>query len=169
MSARAVQVSANRLAALRQALSEPDQPYAALRVLDRLLDEAIGHKLFTALLYRPQHGMAERLYSSRPDVFPSHGTKNLADAPTMARVLTSGAPYVATEVGDIERDFPDHEKIFALGCGSILNVPVRRQGTVLGQVNLLHVAGHLRESHLSAVETMAEIVAPAFLSILNRG
>ncbi|CAN7621285.1 GAF domain-containing protein [Bosea sp. LjRoot9] len=152
------------LAALTRVLAEPDQPEATLRVLDRALDELIGHKLFTALLYRPALGMAARLYSSRPEIYPAKGAKALDDAPAMKRVLTSGKPYIGRNAGDIERDFPDHAKIFALGCGSILNMPVRWRGGVLGQINLLNESGHFRDAHLPTVEAMAQIVVPAFLA-----
>lgn len=156
-------VSPPAISTLTRALAEPDQPAATLRALDRLLADLIGHKLFTALLYRADAGIAERLYSSRPDIYSARGTKSLEQAPTMKRVLTSGMPYLGHDTSDIERDFPDHDRIFALGCGSVLNMPVRRQGEVLGQINLLHEAKYFRQADLPVVEAMARIVVPAFL------
>lgn len=151
------------LVAVAQSLGVRGQPDASLRVLDRSLDAAVGHKFLTALLHRPADGMADRLYSSAPERFPANVAKALTDAPTMRRVLTSGRPYIGRDAGDIARDFPDHEKIFALGCGSILNMPVRWNGHVLGQINLLHEAGYYNNGHLPVVEMMAQMVAPAFL------
>ncbi len=156
-------VSLPLISMLTRALAERDQPAATFRALDRLLAKLVGHKLFTALLYLPKAGMAERLYSSRPDIYPASGTKALEQAPAMKRVLTSGTPYIGRDVGDIERDFPDHDRIFALGCGSVLNMPVRWKGEVLGQINLLHEARHFEKAHLPIVEAMAQIVVPAFL------
>jgi GAF domain-containing protein len=152
---------------LTRALAEPDQPAATFRALDRLLADLVGHKLFTALLYRAEVGLAERLYSSRPDIYPASGTKALGEAPTMKRVLTSGTPYLGYDASDIARDFPDHDRIFALGCGSILNMPVCWQGEVLGQVNLLHEAKHFRQADLPVVEAMAQIAVPAFLIVAS--
>lgn len=151
------------LVTVAQALGAHGQPEASLRGLDRALEAAVGRKFLTALLHRPADGVAERLYSSAPERFPAHGAKTLADAPTMRRVLTSGRPYIARDAGTIARDFPDHEKIFALGCGSILNMPVRWNGHVLGQINLLHEAGYYHDGHLPMVEMMAQMVIPAFL------
>lgn len=156
------------LSALTRTLAERDQPGATLRLLDRLLDELIGHKLFTALLYRPALGVAARLYSSRPEIYLAKGAKSLEEAPTMKRVLTSGTPYVGRTPQDIRRDFPDHEKIFALGCGSILNMPVVWRGEVLGQINLLNEPNHFHDAHLPIVEIMAQIVVPAFLVAATR-
>lgn len=151
------------LLALPNGLAEREQPGASLRLLDRLLDAVVGHKLFTALLYRPADGVADRLYSSAPERFPARGAKALGDAPTMRRVLTSGVPYIGRDASDIARDFPDHEQIFALGCGSILNMPVRWNGQILGQINLLHEAGHFHDGHLPVVEKMSQLAVPAFL------
>ncbi len=152
-----------QLLTLAQGLAAAGQPEAGLCMLDRMLAETVGHKLFTALLYRPADGVADRLYSSAPDRFPARGSKALDDAPTMRRVLTSGMPYIGRDASDIARDFPDHEKIFALGCASIVNMPVRWNGQVLGQINLLHEAGHFHDGHLPVVEAMAQLVVPAFL------
>jgi hypothetical protein len=156
-------VSLPLISMLTRALAERDQPDSTFCALDRLLADVVGHKLFTALLYRPTAGIAERLYSSRPDIYPTNGAKALEQAPAMKRVLISGKPYVGEDAGDIERDFPDYDKIFALGCGSIMNMPVRWKGEVIGQINLLHEARHFQKAHLPIVEAMAQIVVPAFL------
>jgi hypothetical protein len=156
-------VALDALTGLARALGGGDQPAATFGMLDRLLSDAVGHRLFTVLLHRPDVRAADRLYSSRPDIYPASGRKSLDEAPTMNRVLTSGVPYLGRHREDIERDFPDHAKIFALECGSIINMPVRWNGAVLGQVNLLHESGHLREDHLPVVEALAHMVVPAFL------
>jgi hypothetical protein len=161
-------VSLPLISTLTRALAERDQPAATFGALDRLLANVVGHRLFTALLYRPKAGIAERLYSSRPDIYPASGAKALEQAPTMKRVLTSGTPYIGEDAGDIERDFPDHDRIFALGCGSVLNMPVRWMGEVLGQVNLLHEPRHFQNAHLPIVAAMAQIVVPAFLIAAER-
>ena len=93
-------VSLPLISMLTRALAERDQPAATFRALDRLLAKVVGHRLFTALLYRPKDGMAERLYSSRPDIYPASGTKALEQAPAMKRVLTSGTPYIGRDAGD---------------------------------------------------------------------
>jgi len=156
-------IALDALTSLARALGGDDQPAASFGMLDRLLGELLGHRLFTVLLHRPEIRAADRLYSSRPDVYPASGRKSLDEAPTMKRVLTLGMPYLGRHREDIERDFPDHAKILALECGSILNMPVRWNGAVLGQVNLLHGSGHFHEGHLPIVEALAHMAVPAFL------
>ena len=149
---------------LAEALADPDQPAASFAALDQALQASIGHRFLTMLLYRQAEGVAERLYSSQPALFPARGRKRFADAPIQHRVATTGRPYIGRDADDLKRDFPDHAKIFALGCESILNMPVRWQGRALGQVNLLHQAHHYGEQHLAMVNALVQMAVPAFLA-----
>jgi hypothetical protein len=155
---------ADLLAPLASALGEARQPAATFAALDAALARAVGHRFLTVLLYRPAEGVAERLYSSRPDLYPARGRKAFADAPTQRRVAETGQPYIGRDAADIRRDFPDAEKIFALGCESILNMPVLWRGRALGQVNLLDRAGHYVPDQLPLVRALAQMTIPAFLA-----
>jgi len=152
---------ADRIAA---ALADPAQPAASFAALDAALQEAVGHRFLTILAYRWEEGVAERLYSSRPALYPARGRKAFAEAPTQRRVAETRQPYIGRDADDIRRDFPnDHEKIFALGCESILNMPVLWRGRALGQVNLLHAARHYGADHLPTVRALAQMIIPTFL------
>lgn len=151
--------------ALAVALADPRQPEAGLVALDRALQDAVGHRLLTVLRYRFDEGVAERIYSSEPRTFPPSGRKAFADAPIQRRVAETQRPYIGRDADDIRRDFPDHEKIFALGCASILNMPVLWRGRALGQVNLLHGAEHYAPAHLPLVQVLAQMAIPLFLAI----
>lgn len=150
-------------AAIAAALAAPGQPGDTFAALDAALQRAVGHRFLTMLAYRWEEGLAERLYSSRPDLYPARGRKSFAEAPTQRRVAQTREPYIGRDAADIRRDFPDHAKIFALGCESILNMPVVWAGRALGQVNLLHEAGHYGPQHLLAVRSLVQACIPAFL------
>jgi hypothetical protein len=152
------------LSPLAHALGEARQPGATFEALDAVLARAVGHRFLTVLLYLPEEGVAERLYSSRPDLYPARGRKAFAEAPTQRRVAETGGPYIGRDAADIRRDFPDAEKIFALGCESILNMPVLWRGRAMGQVNLLHRAGHYHATQLPLVRGLAQMTIPAFLA-----
>lgn len=148
---------------LAEALADPRQPEATFIALDGALQQDVGHRFLTILAYRWEDGVAERLYSSRPDLFPAGGRKAFRDAPTQRRVAETRRPYIGRDATDIRRDFPDHAKIFALDCESILNMPVLWRGRALGQVNLLHAAGHYLPQHLPGVRALVQMAIPAFL------
>lgn len=152
------------IAPLAAALAEPDQPAATFAALDAALARLVGHRFLTMLIYLPAEGVAERLYSSRPELYPARGRKAFADAPTQRRVAETRQPYIGRDADDIRRDFPDHEKIFALGCESILNMPVVWRGEALGQVNLLHDANRYEAAQLPQVRALVQMCIPAFLA-----
>ncbi|RVT98568.1 GAF domain-containing protein [Rhodovarius crocodyli] len=147
---------------LALALGEAGNPFAAL---DAALQQLVGHRFLTVLLYRHDLGVAERLYSNRPEMFPTGGRKRFEDAPTQKRVAETRRPYIGPDAASLRRDFPDHEKIFALGCSSILNMPVLWAGQALGQVNLLHEEGHFGTQHLPPVRVAVQMCVPAFLAL----
>ena len=153
---------------LAEALADPQQPEATFAALDQALQDSVGHRFLSMLLYHRDEAVAERLYSSRPALFPARGRKRFADAPIQHQVATTGQPYIGRDATDLRRDFPDHEKIFALDCQSILNMPVLWQGTTLGQVNLLHEAQHYGEQHLPIVQALVQMAVPAFIVAANR-
>lgn len=155
-------------APLAAALAQPDQPEATFVALDQVLGQAIGHRFLSMLVYRWQEGLAERIYSSRPEVYPRHGRKAFTEAPTQRRVAEGMQPYIGRDAADIRRDFPDHDRIFALGCESILNMPVIWAGRAIGQVNLLHEAGHYGPDHLPLVRCLAQMAIPAFLAAASQ-
>ncbi|ONG57869.1 hypothetical protein BKE38_03925 [Pseudoroseomonas deserti] len=151
------------LEAVIDALAEAQQPQAALQALDAALQQAVGHRFLSVLVYHHAEGVAERIHSNRPELFPVGARKAFADAPTQRRVAESGKPYIGRDAAELRRDFPDHEKIFALGCESILNMPVLWRGRSLGQVNLLHGAGHYHDDHLTPVRVLSHLMIPVLL------
>jgi transcriptional regulator with GAF, ATPase, and Fis domain len=148
---------------LAQALAAPDQPRATLAALDQALREAVGHRFLSMHVYRRDEGVAERIHSSDPARYPARGRKAFADAPTQKRVAETGQPYIGRDAADIRAGFPDHETIFAMGCESILNMPVCWQGQAIGQVNLLDVAYRYSPEHLPLVQALVQMCIPAFL------
>lgn len=149
---------------LTAALTQAGQPETTLKALDDVLARTVGHKLLTALLYRASEQVADRIYSSHPETFSATGHKSLAEAPTMKAVLETGQPHLSRTTEDVIKNFPDHQKIVEHGCGSVLNVPVRWNGRILGQINLLHQSGHYQEADIAFVESISQVVVPAFVA-----
>lgn len=138
------------------------EPQALLACMDRLLSRHVGHKLFTALQYRHAEGLAVRLYSSRPDVYPASGSKQIGGAPALTRMFETGRAQLAPDAAAVRADFLDASSIFALGCESVLNVPVIHRGQLLGQINLLHDANHFQPQHVQMASTLAQLAVAAF-------
>jgi hypothetical protein len=80
-------------------------------------------------------------------------------------VLDDKQPFLATHIDDVRDVFPDHERIEALGLGSVINLPVVVSGRFLGTVNLLHENGHYAGASLGALTPARLPSAIAFMAL----
>lgn len=149
--------------AMCAAHAELSQPEATFQSLDRALQDSVGHRLLTLLRIDTDQEWCERIYTSRPDAFASSGRKSLDAAPQMRRVLAAGRPMIVDGEAAVRAAFPDHERIFALGCACVLNVPVRWCGRTVAQLNLLDAAGAYAEPEAALALLAAQLCLPALL------
>lgn len=156
------------LSRLARAHAAQPQPEALLQVLGDVVGEAIGYLLFTVLAHDAAGRTMRRIYSTRPDINPVGGTKPITDAPWMEQVLLRGEPYIGYTREDLKSVFFDHELLWSIGCGSVLNMPVVWSGTVLGSLNMLHQAGWYDEGHLTMAGLFAQLTAPALMKGAER-
>lgn len=162
------ELGAEALPAVLAAQRADDAALALFRALDAGLARAPGHLLLTVLVYHSELGESQRAYSSRPLEYPVGGRKTLGQAPRMRHVLASGEPFIGRGRQDIVDNYADHATLLAMGCESIVNMPVRWGGEVLGTVNLLHAQDHYVEADLPRIAAWAQLSVPAFLATLLR-
>jgi hypothetical protein len=136
--------------------------------LEVALRDAIGHTLFTAMRYHVDTGDSERVYTSNAAAYPIGGRKAIVDSVWTRRVIREGRPFLGRTAADIREHFPDHALIASLGCGSIVNLPVRWEGRVLGSLNLLHREGWYDDAAVSTGLRFAALAAPAYLALRSR-
>jgi len=151
-----------------QALATPGQPGPGFEALDRAFGQAVGHKLFTILLFHSDSGDSERFYSNQPEAYPVGGRKALNPTFWTDHVLRQQQPYIGRNYEDITAIFFDHELIRSLGCESVLNLPVVLDGRTLGTINLLHEAGWYDEAHLEAGRIMAALAIPGLAMLQQK-
>ena len=152
--------------AVAQAGKEEGQPNALLAELDRALEQAVGHKLFTVLVLNEEVGQNQRYYSNQPKAYPVGGSKPIDRSSALYKdVILAGKPRICYNYEDIKRAFFDHELIRSLGCESAVNYPVRWNGTTIGTLNLLHQAGWYNEENVAAIGPFATLSVPALLEI----
>ncbi len=151
------------------ASSESAQPGPLFVALDRAMGQAIGHKLFTILVVHPGARESQRYYSNMPKEYPVGGRKPINQTHWFQRVLGAGEPYIGRSYDDIRDVFFDHELIRSLGCESVLNIPVRWDGTSIGTINLLHEAGFYTEADIPAAKVFAALAAPGLMKVIAAG
>jgi GAF domain-containing protein len=139
----------------------PDEAY---RAIDELAQRALGHKLLTVLVFRPETVEVERLYSSNTQAYPVGGRKQKKGTPWGERVLDRGEFYIAKGPDDIKWAFSDHELIASLGITGMINVPILFGGRCIGTLNISHEAGRFTEADFPAARTLAGLVLPLVLA-----
>jgi hypothetical protein len=144
------------------AAASPGQPTPLFGVAYKALDSLIGAKLFTILRLRPD-GSTERIYTSDPAAYPLSGRKPRNETPWYEKVILARQHYFGPTKEHIREVFFDHELIFSLGCGSVINVLVLYDGRVLGAVNMLHEEHWYRADDPARAAPFATLLVPALL------
>lgn len=122
------------------------------------LQARVGHRLFTVSHIVPGAGTAERIFTTDPEVYPLSGTKAVTDT-DWTRQMRQGVAFVAHRPQDFGPHFFDLDTIVGLGLGSVVNVPVMRDGQQVGSLNLLDREG----AYQGPVLTECEAVLPEVL------
>jgi len=105
---------------------------------------APGVILFTASVIADGATTMARVYSSHQEVYPVGGRKTL-DGQTspiwFEQVVRGGQPFLGRDLEAVRTFFFDSAVIESLGCGAIINVPVRHEGETIGSINFLDREG----------------------------
>jgi hypothetical protein len=151
------------LASLANRLASEPQPALLYAAIDALVQDVIGHRLFTLMRVHEASSEAERLYSSNPAAYPVGGRKEKRGTPWSRVVLDQGEVFIARTPEEVREAFSDHELIFSLGIGSIMNVPLAYRGRRLGTMNISHESGWFTETDAAAGRLIAPFVVPSLL------
>lgn len=139
---------------LNEAARADNQPQAAFDALCALTEKRVGVKLFTIMTHDAKNGVAGRIYSNMPDAYPVSGTKPANETDWSRQVIDNKKTFVANDIDGIRAVFNDHELIRALGCESVINVPIEIDGKVAGTINCLHEAGFYTPERVAAAEAL---------------
>ena len=115
---------------------------AAFAALFHLSDALVPVRLWTVMTVDMEAGLARRAFSNMPAAYPTSGTKPIVHNDWFEIVQVQHRAFVANTLADIANVFPDHELIGKLGCGSVLNLPIIHDGSLVATVNMLDVEGY---------------------------
>lgn len=144
-------------------ISRSSEPQHVLRAIEALSAEVIGHTLFTVMQFHAARSEVQRVYSSNPAVYPVGGSKRKKDTAWSERVLGQMQIFRATDREAIREAFDDHQTIFSLGIGSMLNVPIAFAGRCLGTMNLSNVDGWFTAEDERTGLLLGAFIAPVLL------
>lgn len=128
--------------------------------------------LCTVLIFTHGGTRMERVYSSHPAEYPVGGWKDVATEVSPAWIAAtrdSDGVFVAQTVAEIERVFADAALIRALGCGSIVNIPLRRDdGSNWATVNILGPEHGFSSENTAALERIVAATTPGEIAMTDQ-
>lgn len=122
------------------------------RALQKLYQDTVGCKLFTVMTADMKKLEAQRVYTSHPVEYPVSGTKPIHMDEWFNIVHRQQKLFVANTMSDIAKVFPDHEKIWSMGCGSVVNVPIVVDNELVATINILDAEHHYTPERIDIIE-----------------
>jgi hypothetical protein len=144
-------------------MSEPSGAHGQPRTLadiHRAVQAETGVRLFTVLAFTDGGKAMQRIYSSHPQDYPVGGRKDVdrdVAADWIARCVTEQAPFFGRTREEVRRIFADSALIESLGCGSIINAPVVRDGVTVGALNILDAEGAYTDRDVEKALAIADL------------
>jgi hypothetical protein len=126
-------------------------PHQCWRALQDLAETLVGAKLFTIMTVDMPNLLACRAYTSNPNAYPVSGTKSITIDRWFDVVHLQQKIFVANTIAEIARVFPDHEKIWSLGCGAVVNLPVVVDGELVATINMLHEEHYYTKARVNVI------------------
>ena len=87
-----------------------------MRQVAEMLQQRIGHNLFTILLVGANRADTVRVYSDNLQAYPVNRLKRMGVTTWGSQVIHDCQTYLGKDDDDIRWAFPDHELIKLLGC-----------------------------------------------------
>lgn len=137
---------------------------ATYLAVEALAKRTVGHSLFTVMRNLVPSQEVERLHSSNPAAYPVGGRKHKEGTRWGGVVLDRGEIFLARDRDALRAAFPDHQLIFSLGIGAILNVPIRHAGRCIGTMNLCGEEGQYGDADVPAGQMLAALLMPAVMA-----
>lgn len=156
--------TAAALARFDDALAAEGSVETVWRAVADLTRTVVGARLFTVMSVDMDNKLARRVYSSEAEKYPVSGSKPIHFDAWFDRVHVQRLPFVANTISDIARVFPDHETIWSLGCGSVVNLPVIFGDELVGTLNLLDVEHYYTPERVARCEMLSLPAKAGFLA-----
>lgn len=124
-------------------------------LLEQEVQDKVGAKLVTLMWLDFEAGRARRIYTNRPDLYPTNDSKPISNNPWHEHVIINQNTFVANSLDEMDEQFTDKDFFSAHGCASVLNMPIAINGKTVGSLNLLHEENHFTEERIEKTQELA--------------
>jgi len=162
----ALQLPAAACAALCDDLPRASSPDAALRILEQVRQKLLGDGLLTVNLNATPKRIddeaveLQRLWSSRPEVYPVAGRKRKAITPWVRQLLLRCEVFVGEGDAILAEVFDDHKLIASLGLHAVINVPLLMDGRCIATFNVLGTRPQWQPHEMMLARLLAVLATP---------
>ena len=141
-----------------------DKNKVFFKKIDKLIKKKIGHKLITFTVIDHSLKYVERVYTNNSKVYPLLGTKRLPKNKWSQTVIKNKKHFLGKNKKDIKKLFFDHDTIFLLGCGSIINFLVKFKNIPIGTINILDKEYKYSRGDIKKLDVISIFMIPFFLT-----
>lgn len=150
--------------AFASALAEPGgQPQRAYEALRALTNAVVGTKLFTILALDHAGGYMHRLFSDNLELYPVPGADAIGNTVWERTIIGKRQPLVLNTAAELAAVLPEYPKLAALGCHSMLNLPIVVGGVSIGTLNMLGGEGHFSPERVARAFSLTAAAATCLL------
>ncbi|MEO9067897.1 MAG: GAF domain-containing protein [Caldimonas sp.] len=147
---------AGDISSLADALASADPRARLLAAVDDIAAARLQVTIFSASICLPEVMELQRIYSSRPDVYPLGMRKNKQGTSWAEQVLRRRKVFVGEGPLEMAAAFDDQQRMASVGIRSIINVPIVVGDRCLGVLNFARAVERV---------SSAEIVVARFLGV----
>ena len=123
------------VASISAAIASSDLPASLFKAIERIAAAHMSVSIFSASKCFLDTTELERIYSSRPDVYPVGVRKSKRQTNWAQYVLKDRQVFVGEGPLEMAAAFDDQERMASLGVRSIINVPVVVRDQSIGVLN----------------------------------
>ncbi|WP_417447258.1 GAF domain-containing protein [Kangiella sp.] len=124
------------------------------------MQNKVAIKLFTIMVLDPIEVTAKRAFTSHPTEYPTSGSKPTLVNRWSAQVIDNKTTFIANTTEEFADVFGDWKLINQLGCSSAVNIPVLKNGIVIGTVNVLDIENYFTKERVELLEAIVQEHTP---------
>jgi len=152
------------LISLSAAIASSDMPLSVFQAIERIAAARMRVSIFSASNCFADSLELERIYSSRPDVYPVGARKSKRLTNWAQYVLKDRRVFVGEGPLEMAAAFDDQERMASLGIRSIINVPVVARDKLLGVLAFARSETRVSAEDLANARLLGIAATVAFLA-----
>ena len=141
-----------------------DNQLKYFKKVDKHIQKLVGHKLITFTVIDKSIKFCERIYSNNEKIYPLMGQKPMPKNIWAKKVIKNKNHFLCKNKKEIKKIYFDHDIIFSLKCGSIVNLLILFNNKPIGTINILHNENHYITKDIKKIEDVTIFMIPFFLN-----